>query len=74
MQMIFVGGGTNNFKKIVIEPLHKVFSVGTKNVKIFKYLGLDIIHNIKYVSLSQIKFIDEIKEIEITRDRSKQNI
>ena len=50
-----------------------MFSVGTENVKIFKYLGLDIIQNKKCdVSLSQTKFIDEIKEIEITGDGSKQ--
>ena len=50
-----------------------MLSVGTENVKIFKYLRLDIIQNSKYdVSLSQIKFIDEIKEIEITGDGSKQ--
>ena len=55
------------------EPLWKVFSVSKKNVKIFKYLGLDIIQNNKYnINLSQSKFIDEIEEIEITRDRSKQ--
>ena len=56
-----------------LEPLWKVFSVSKKNVKIFKYLGLDIIQNNKYnINLSQSKFIDEIEEIEITRDRSKQ--
>ena len=50
-----------------------LFSVGTENVKIFKYLGFDIIQNNKYdISLSQTKFIDEIKKNEITRDRSKQ--
>ena len=50
-----------------------MFSVGTENVKIFKYLGFDIIQNNKYdISLSQTKFIDEIKKNEITRDRSKQ--
>ena len=55
------------------EPLWKVFSVSKKNVKIFKYLGLDIIQNNKYnINLSQSKFIDEIEEIEITRDISKQ--
>ena len=69
----FCWGGIENFKQIVIEPLRKVFSVGTENVKIFKYLGLDIIQNNKYdISLSQTKFIDEIKKIEITGDRSKQ--
>ena len=56
-----------------LETLWKVFSVSKKNVKIFKYLGLDIIQNNKYnINLSQSKFIDEIEEIEITRDRSKQ--
>ena len=50
-----------------------MFSVGTENVKILKYLGLDIIQNNKYdISLSQTKSIDEIKKIEITGDRSKQ--
>ena len=50
-----------------------VLSQQKKNVKIFKYLGLDIIQNNKYnINLSQSKFIDEIEEIEITRDRSKQ--
>ena len=39
----FCGGGTKSFKQIVIKPLRKVFSVGTENVKIFKYLGLDVI-------------------------------
>ena len=70
----FCWGGTENFQQIVIEPLRKVlFSVGTENVKIFKYLGFDIIQNNKYdISLSQTKFIDEIKKNEITRDRSKQ--
>ena len=61
-----IGGGD-------FEPLWKVFSVSKKNVKMFKYLGLDIIENNKYnINLSQSKFIDEIEEIEITRDRSKQ--
>ena len=51
-----------------------MFYVGTQNIKIFKYLGLDIIQNNKwwYISLSQTNFVDEIKEIEITWDRSKQ--
>ena len=36
-------------------------------------MGFDIIQNNKYdISLSQTKFIDEIKKNEITRDRSKQ--
>ena len=61
--MIFLGGGTENVKQIVIEPLRKVLSFSTENVKTFEYLGLDIIQNKKYdVSLSQTKFIDEIKK------------
>ena len=45
-------------------------SVGTENVKIFKYLGLDLIQDNKYdICLSQTKFIDEIKKTEITGDR-----
>ena len=43
----FCWGGTKYFKQIVIEPLQKVFSVGTENGKIFKYLRLDIIQNKK---------------------------
>ena len=68
----FCWSGTKNFKQIVNKPLRKVFSVGTENVT--NYLGLDIIQNNKYVSLSQTKFIDEIKKIEITGDRSKQKL
>ena len=61
--MIFLGGGTENVKQIVIEPLRKVLSFSTENVKTFEYLGLVIIQNKKYdVSLSQTKFIDEIKK------------
>ena len=45
-----------------------MFSVGTKNVKIFKYLGLDIFQNNKYdIGLNQTKFSDEMKDIEITQ-------
>ena len=67
-----------------------MFSVKSENVKIFEYLGLDIIQNSKYVkifeylgldiiqnskydfSLNQTKFVDEIKEIVVRADRSKQ--
>ena len=71
--MIFVGVVSRIKKKFVIEPLRKVLSAGTESVKIFKYLGLDIMWNNKYdVSLSQSKFMDAIKEIEITGDISKQ--
>ena len=66
----FCWGGTNNLKQIVIDPLQKLFWVSTENIKIFKYLGLDIIQNNEYdVSVSQTKFIDEIKKIEITGHR-----
>ena len=42
----------------------KCCTVGTGNVKILKYPGLDIIQNNKYdVSLNQTKFVDGIKEI-----------
>ena len=86
----FCRGGTEKFLKIVIEPLQIVFSVKSENVKIFEYLGLDIIQNSKYVkifeylgldiiqnskydfSLNQTKFVDEIKEIVVRGDRSKQ--
>ena len=47
----FCGGGTKSYKQIVIKPLRKVFSVGTENVKIFKYLGLDIITNVILASV-----------------------
>ena len=47
----FCGGGTKSYKQIVIKPLRKVFSVGTENVKIFKYLGLDIITNMILASV-----------------------
>ena len=43
-----------------------MLSGGTQNVTIFKYLGLDIIQINKYVSLSQMKFINEIKKPEIS--------
>lgn len=69
----FCRGGTKKFLKIVIEPLQIVFSVKSENVKIFEYLGLDIIQNSKYdFSLNQTKFVDEIKEIVVRGDRSKQ--
>ena len=58
----FCWDGTENFKKTVVELLRKVFSGGTQNVTIFKYLGFDIIQINKYVSLSQTKFINEIKK------------
>ena len=70
--MNFVGVVPKISKRIVIEPLRKVFPVGTENVKIFKYLRLHIAKNNKNgINLSQSKFIDEIKEIEITGDRPK---
>ena len=47
----FCGGGTKSYKQIVIKSLRKVFSVGTENVKIFKYLGLDIITNMILASV-----------------------
>ena len=71
----FCWGGTENFQQIVIEPLRKVFSVGTENVKIFKYLGFDIIQNNKYdISLSQTKFIDEIKKMKSQEIDQNKNI
>ena len=69
----FCRGATENFKKILIVSPQKVFSVTAENVKIFKYLGLNIIQNSKYdISLNQTKFVDETKEIRVTGDRSLQ--
>ena len=69
----FCRGGTENFKEILIVSLQRVFSVSAENVKIFKYLGLDIIQNSKDdISLNQTKFVDETKEIRVTGDRSIQ--
>ena len=70
----FSGGCTESFKQIVIEPLCKVFSVATENVKIFKYLGLDIVQNNKYMMLTSVKpnFLIKWRQIQITGDRSKR--
>ena len=60
----FCWGSGKNFQKFLIKPLQKVFSVGPENVKIFNYLGLDVIQNNKYsINLNQTKFIDVIKAI-----------
>ena len=51
-----------------------MLSVGTENVKIFKYLGLDIIQNNNYdASLSQAKF-NETKKLKSQETDQNKNI
>ena len=68
----FCWGRTDNFKNKVIDPLKTVFAIGTEFEKTFKYLGLNITQKKKYnINIDKIQFIDEINQIEISRERTK---
>ena len=68
----FCWRGTDNFKNKVIDPLKTVFAIGTEFEKTFKYLGLNITQTKNFnINLDQIQFIDEINQIEISRERTK---
>ena len=67
----FLYAGTTSFIQKVIDPLCKQFEISHQSTKAFKYIGLNIEQNSHGIYLDQINYIEEIKPIEISRERQK---
>ena len=65
----FSWGGTKNFEESVINVLKKTFKTSQKEFENFKYLGLHIEQKQDCIYLDQHMHIDELKEVQICKER-----
>ena len=55
----------------IISPIKKIFNVGSESSKTFHYFGLDLTQNkSKQIYLNQTKFIEDINQIILSKQRS----
>ena len=65
----FFRGGTKTFVISVINVLKKSFVTSHKELRSFKYVGLNIEQNQGCIYLDQVTHTDELKEINISREK-----
>ena len=69
MWMIFVGGGTNDFEREVIQKVREEFKTSKEEKETFKYLGLNIRSFKNEIQIHQDEYIKEVRPVDITRER-----
>ena len=66
----FLFGGNYEFLKDVIDPLCKVFKVGTHCDTAFRYLGLNVKqYSNSGIEIDQISYLETIEEVQIDANR-----
>ena len=65
----FYWGGTKDFEKYVIDVLRKTFKTSHEEYENFKYLGVFIQQKNDCIYLDQQKYIDDLEEVHINKDR-----
>ena len=67
----FCWGSNQIFIDEIISPIKKLFNVGSESSKTFCYLGIDLSQNeSKQIFLNQTKFIEDINQIIVSKQRS----
>ena len=65
----YVWGGTKNFEESIINILKKTFKISQEEFENLKYLCLHIQQKQDCIYLDQHMYIDELKEVQICKDR-----
>ncbi|XP_057314680.1 uncharacterized protein LOC130655883 [Hydractinia symbiolongicarpus] len=66
----FCWGGNEDFIENVIEPLQRVFLVGSECSTVFPYLGLSLNQHSDFtIQINQNAYVEEIEPIEIEKER-----
>ena len=68
----FLYGGSEEFNKNVIQPLHSIFTVGSEYCDSFKFLGLNLKQSNDCIMLNQIGYIDELEEVKLDKSRKEE--
>ena len=58
-------GGVEKFRQEVLDKLILKFKIGTHNILIFRYVGLEIHQDQNGIRLSQYEYVDEMNEISV---------
>ena len=67
----FLWGGSHAFVENVNKPLHKIFEIGSVNMKAFRYLGLDLKEGDSSIAVSQSNYVDSIKHLKLEGKKYK---
>ena len=68
----FIWGGTQHFKNTVIPQIRKAFLVGREEEDTFSYVGIEIKQIHGEIHLTQNKYVESIKMIQIDKSRQVQ--
>ena len=60
------------FNSRIIQVIKDTFLISQESLGSFKYVGLNIIRDDDFISMHQYGYINEVKEIEITKERASQ--
>ncbi|PIK39346.1 hypothetical protein BSL78_23810 [Apostichopus japonicus] len=68
----FLWAGTEDFKKIVVDKIKSAFKIGKEAEGAFRYIGLEIAHDVDGIVLTQNSYIESITEIPVPAARVAQ--
>ena len=68
----FIWGGTQHFKNTVIPQIRKAFLVGREEENTFSYVGIEIKQIDGEIHLTQNKYVESLKMIQIDKSRQVQ--
>ena len=68
----FMWSGDAGFEKEVIDRVRGAFDVGKESSKIFKYVGLEVGHNERDITLQQQGYANSLSKIQIDKTRELQ--
>ena len=64
--------GSVTFNSRITEVIKDTFLISQESLGSFKYVGLNITQDKDFISMHQYRYISEVKEIEITKERTSQ--
>ena len=62
--------GNESFKREVVEPLKRIFNIGSHETRTFKYLGLEVRQTKEAIMVTQDQYISTILPVKISRERA----
>lgn len=68
----FLWAGTEDFKRIVVDKIKSAFKIGKEAEGAFRYIGLEIAHDVDGIVLTQNSYIESITEIPVPAARVAQ--
>ena len=68
----FVFGGTEDWKKQVIDKIKDMFKISAESHVSFKYLGLNVKQSDDCISIDQRSYIESIQPVDLPKERRQQ--